>query len=176
MILFSQVEKEKCNDEAHHLGWMLNWSFASSQYTHLIKELWRCFPLKVMIRIQHKERKGQQQLARKGLLCKWIRVGGCTVNTINIRSELYSRTSHVEDLTLKTVHTDWLLCEQKGGLAAFNGKGKKFRGHLNLSLKLSGSKTFTSSLISSATSVAKQRWPFLSLIQINQSASSGQVF
>lgn len=38
---------------------------ASSQYEHLIKELWRRFPLKVMIRIQHEERKGQQQLAWK---------------------------------------------------------------------------------------------------------------
>lgn len=56
----SKVEKQKMSstERVAERG-----VFAFSHYQHLIKELWRHSPLKVMIRIQHEERKGRQQLA-----------------------------------------------------------------------------------------------------------------
>lgn len=48
---------------------------ASSQYQHLIKELWRRFPLKVMIRIQHEERAAAAGLV-KGCHANGHKVGG----------------------------------------------------------------------------------------------------
>lgn len=81
-----------------------------------------------------KKERGSSSWPRKGFAMQMGQSGRVSVGpkqTINIRSELYRPTSHIQDLTLETVETDWLLCEQKEGLAAFNAKGK-MKGHLNL--------------------------------------------